>query len=74
MIVSLREKGRITIPVSIRRALGLRVGDRLRLSVEGGAIILKPVDTVKAEDIKGIIGPFKVEIEEVEETFGRDLS
>ena len=74
MIVSLREKGRITIPVSIRRALGLRVGDRLHLSVKDGMIILKPVDTVKAEDIKGIIGPFKVEIEEVEETFGRDLS
>ncbi|MCD6088849.1 AbrB/MazE/SpoVT family DNA-binding domain-containing protein [Candidatus Bathyarchaeota archaeon] len=74
MIVSLREKGRITIPVSIRRALGLRVGDRLRLSVKDGTIILKPVDTVKAEDIKGIIGPFKVEIEEVEGAFGRDLS
>ena len=74
MIVSLREKGRITIPVSIRRALGLRVGDRLDLSVKDGTIILKPVDTVKAEDIKGIIGPFKVEIEEVEEAFGRDLS
>ena len=74
MIVSLREKGRITIPVSIRRALGLRVGDRLCLSVEGGAIILKPVDAVRAEDIRGVIGPFKVEIEEVEEAFGRELS
>lgn len=74
MIISLREKGRITIPASIRKALGLRVGDRLRLSVEDGAIILKPVDAVRAEDIRGIIGPFKVEIEEVEEALGGDLS
>jgi len=74
MIVSLREKGRITIPVSVRRALGLRVGDRLRLSVEGGAIILKLEDIVKAEDIRGVIGPVRVEIEEVEEAFGRGIS
>ena len=74
MIVSLREKGRITIPISIRRALGLRVGDRLHLSIEGGAIVLKPERAVKAKDIKGIIGPVKVEIEEVEEALGRNPS
>lgn len=74
MIVSLREKGRITIPVSIRRALGLRVGDKLHISIENGAIILKPEETIKAEDIRGVIGPVKVKIEEVEEAFGRDLS
>lgn len=74
MIVSLREKGRITIPVSIRRALGLRVGDRLNLSIERGAIVLKPERTVKAKDIRGIVGPIKVRIEEVEETLGRDVS
>ena len=73
MIIWLREKGRITIPVSIRKALGLREGDRLQLSVDQGAIILKPERVVTAREIKGIIGPAKVKIEEVEEALGRDL-
>ncbi|RLG93418.1 AbrB family transcriptional regulator [Candidatus Bathyarchaeota archaeon] len=74
MIVLLREKGRITIPASIRKALGLREGDRLHLSVEKGAIILKPERIVTAREIKGIIGPAEVKIEEVEEALGRVLS
>ena len=73
MIIWLREKGRITIPVSIRKALGLREGDRLQLSVDRGAIILKPERVVTAREIKGIIGPVKVKIKEVEEALGRDL-
>jgi len=73
MIIWLREKGRITIPVSIRKALGLREGDRLQLSVDQGAIILKPERVVTAREIKGIIGPVKVKIKEVEEALGRDL-
>ncbi|MGC8849275.1 MAG: AbrB/MazE/SpoVT family DNA-binding domain-containing protein [Candidatus Bathyarchaeia archaeon] len=72
MEVTLREKGRVTIPSSIRKALALRTGDRLQLTAEGGAIILKPKRIVTAEDIKGIIGPIEVEIEEVEEALGRD--
>ncbi len=74
MDVRLREKGRITIPVSIRRALGLREGDRLKLSVKQGAIILKPERVVTAKEIKGILGSVKVEVEEVEEALGREPS
>jgi AbrB family looped-hinge helix DNA binding protein len=69
--VVLREKGRITIPVSIRRAMGLRVGDRLVVSVERMCIVLRPQRGVKAEDLRGIIGPMRVEMEEVEEALGR---
>ena len=74
MDVRLREKGRITIPVSIRRALGLRKGDRLKLSVKQGAIILKPERVVTAKEIKGILGSVKVEVKEVEEALGREPS
>lgn len=74
MDVWLREKGRITIPVSIRKALGLREGDRLKLSVKLGAIILKPERVVTAREIKGILGSVKVKIEEVEEALGEELS
>ncbi len=72
--VRLGEKGRITIPARIREALGLREGDVLQLSIEGGAIILKPEKTVTAKQLKGVIGPAKVKLEEVEEALGSDLS
>lgn len=74
MEVRLREKGRITIPVSIRKALGLREGDRLKLSVKRGEIILRPERVVTAEELKGVLGQVKVKIEEVEEALGRELS
>ncbi len=74
MEVPLREKGRITIPAKVRKALGLREGDRLQLKTEGGAIILAPKRVVTSKQIKGIIGPLEVQIEELEDAFARDLS
>ena len=74
MDVWLREKGRITIPMSIRKALGLREGDRLKLSVKQGAIVLKPERAVTAKEIEGILGSVKVKIEEVEEALSGELS
>lgn len=74
MQVALREKGRITLPASIRRSLGLREGDQLQLSAEGGAIILRPKRVVTADDLKGVLGSVKVDVEEVEEALGRGLS
>jgi AbrB family looped-hinge helix DNA binding protein len=69
--VALREKGRITIPAEIRKALGLRKGDMLQLSTRHAEIILKPAKVVSAKEIRGIIGRFKVENEEIEEALGR---
>ncbi len=71
MEVILREKGRITIPASIRQALGLRVGDELEISIERGGIVLRPKRRVSADDLKGIIGPIEVDLEEIEEAAGR---
>ena len=72
--VRLQEKGRITIPAHIREALGLQEGDHLELSIEKGAIVLRPERRVTAKDIKGIIGPTRVEIEEIEKALGREPS
>jgi len=69
--VVLRERGRITLPASIRRALGLRAGDELEVSIERGGIILRPKRRVSFEDLKGVLGPMEVELEEVEEAVGR---
>ena len=73
MRVVLREKGRITIPATIRNALGVRSGDQLEVSTKDAAIVLKPVRTITSKEIKGIIGRSKIEIEEIEEALGRDI-
>ncbi|MEM2106722.1 MAG: AbrB/MazE/SpoVT family DNA-binding domain-containing protein [Candidatus Bathyarchaeia archaeon] len=74
MYVTLREKGRITIPASIRKTLGLFEGDRLQIIAERGAIVLRPKRIVTADEIKGIIGPIEVEVEDVERALGAELS
>jgi AbrB family looped-hinge helix DNA binding protein len=44
MIIAIDKRGSINLPASIRKELGLKVGDHLNLSVEeGGAILLQPV-------------------------------
>ena len=40
--VTLSTKGQLVIPASVRGALRLQAGSRLAVSVEDGAIVLKP--------------------------------
>ena len=42
-MVTIDEKGRVTIPSEERSALSLKPGDKLMVSVERGAIVLKPI-------------------------------
>jgi len=42
-VVIIDEKGRVTLPSEERKALGLGPGDRLEVSVERGAIVLRPL-------------------------------
>lgn len=42
MLLRLRRKGQLTIPDDVRRAVRLREGDYLAVSVRDGAIILEP--------------------------------
>jgi AbrB family looped-hinge helix DNA binding protein len=39
-------KGQITIPAEFRRALGLKEGDKVALSLEEGEVRLSPTDSV----------------------------
>lgn len=41
-VVTLSSKGQIVLPREIRQALGLRKGDRLQVTQEGGRIVLTP--------------------------------
>jgi AbrB family looped-hinge helix DNA binding protein len=48
MLVKLRQKGQVTIPDDVRRALRLQEGDYLAVSVRGDAIVLEPKTVIDA--------------------------
>jgi len=71
MEIKIGNKGRITVPLKLRRLLGIREGDSLVVEIAGRGIFLKP----KGASIKETWGSAKldkVEIEEVEEAPGRE--
>ena len=74
MEVTLREKGRVTIPASLRRDLGMFEGEKLELSAKNGALIMRKKNVVTSEQIKGIMGRGRVEIEEIEDAIGREAT
>jgi AbrB family looped-hinge helix DNA binding protein len=47
-VVSVGPKGRVVIPVEIRRELGINEGSELVAMVEGAAVVLVPRSAVKA--------------------------
>jgi AbrB family looped-hinge helix DNA binding protein len=49
-------KGQITIPVDVRRALGFKDGDTVRIEVEADGVKLKPMRS--ARELIGIAGQF----------------
>lgn len=65
------DKGRITLPTKLLKALGLREGDVLELDARGRAIVLRPRGA-SVSDTKGIAGKFEVDLEEVEQAIGKE--
>lgn len=65
------EKGRITIPVQIRRNLGISKGDKLDITTKDGALILKRKTIVTVSDIQGIMGKHRVKLEDIDNAMGR---
>ena len=64
-------KGRITLPAKLLKALGLREGDVLELDAKGRALVLKP-RAVSVIETKGVAGKIQVGLEEVEEVIGKE--
>ena len=42
-VATMTSKGQITIPVEVRKRLGLGHGDRVEFTVEDGAAVLRPL-------------------------------
>ena len=72
MKVAVREKGRVTLPVQVREAMALQEGDVLDVALENGSIVLTPSRSVSVDDVRGIIGRFRVDLEEVEGALGSE--
>jgi transcriptional pleiotropic regulator of transition state genes len=49
-VVRVTAKGQLTVPVSIRRSLGIREGDYLAVYLDGDGIRLKKVEPVRPLD------------------------
>ncbi len=45
---SLTRKGQVTIPITMRRLLGLKEGDQVEFVVEGKGIMLRPAGSLAA--------------------------
>jgi AbrB family looped-hinge helix DNA binding protein len=71
MEIKVRDKGRITLPLSIRKALGIKEEDTIVLDVEGNKVVLKPKKLVSVKEVKGIAKIGKVVLEDIEEALGK---
>ena len=54
-LVRLRERGQLTLPSEIRRALKLETGDYLEVQIQGDAVVLKPKKIVDRERLPELI-------------------
>lgn len=49
-LVAVNKQGRVTLPVDVRRRLGISEGTQLEVKVEDDAVRLRPADVIPAED------------------------
>lgn len=74
MEVTLREKGRIKTPDPLRESLGLKEGDRLEVTRrEESHHTEAEADGLSSAELRGIIDPIEVDLEEVGESPGREV-
>lgn len=59
LVVKVTRKYQITIPKSIRKKLGLRIGDELIIKTDGRRIILEPVVRRVRDPLEDMLGLIK---------------
>ena len=70
MDATVGEKGRVTLPIELRKALGINEGDVILLEPRGNEIVLRPKRHTTVRETEGIAKIGKVKIEEIEESPG----
>ncbi|MDK2464455.1 MAG: AbrB/MazE/SpoVT family DNA-binding domain-containing protein [Candidatus Korarchaeota archaeon] len=76
-VVRVTRKFQMTIPKSVREALGIRVGDRLEVDVEGDRIVVRPLRPRVEDPVEALLSlvrePVDVDaVRLVEESWGED--
>ena len=66
------EKGRVVIPASVRKQLGIKPGTELEVDVKEGGIVMKPKRKVSAKDLLGAAGKERVNLGELESSLGSE--
>ncbi|MBS0570598.1 MAG: AbrB/MazE/SpoVT family DNA-binding domain-containing protein [Proteobacteria bacterium] len=49
------QKGQITVPSEIRRALGIRPGGKVRFTRKGGGVLVEAVDEPSVDSLFGVL-------------------
>lgn len=65
--IAVGEKGRVTLPIEIRKTLGIEAGDEMTVEVRGREIVLRPKHRISVKESRGFAKLGKVKLEEVEE-------
>jgi AbrB family looped-hinge helix DNA binding protein len=75
VVVRLKRKGQVTLPVSIREQLTLQEGDLLRVTVVGRKIVLEPAAQTRAvavpfdvHRLDGLVGAARLGGDAVQDT------
>ncbi len=76
-VVRVTRKFQVTIPKRVREALGIRVGDRLEVDVEGDRIVVRPLRPRVEDPVEALLSlvrePVDVDaVRLVEESWGED--
>ncbi len=73
MEAQIQDKGRITLPRKIRKALGIKEKDWVMIEVQGNKIVIKPKNSISVAQTFGIVKSKKrIKLEDVEEAAGKD--
>ncbi len=61
---TMTEKGQVTIPVRMRKMLGIRKGEKVIFEADGEKVIVRKAETNPVEDIVGLgVGIFEGSVE-----------
>lgn len=72
MEAKIGEKGRITLPLEIRKSMGVMEGDVVIIEPRGNEVVLRPKHRLTVKEVKGIAKVGKVKLEEIEEALGKE--
>ena len=76
MVEKVTSKGQVTIPLAIRKKLGISYGDEIDFKIVDGEVVIEPVTKpIDIEDLQGILpSPIKISDEELQMARTKALS